>query len=140
MQQIIRISEGFAPLHEEILARLGITAAKRLGLEYWLFSSEEMLDLTREEAGLFVRWQMRIDQTDQTRSQKLVVHRSRRSRAKMCHPLHHRRERRLGINPKEYLTDVLTRLPSMLAKDAPELTPAQWQKERSRKPQNNQVA
>ena len=26
--------------------------------------------------------------------------------------------RRLGINPKEYLTDVLIRLPGMLAKDA----------------------
>lgn len=48
--------------------------------------------------------------------------------------------RRLGINPKEYLTDVLTRLPSMLAKDAAELTPAQWQKERSRKPTKSQVA
>jgi len=42
--------------------------------------------------------------------------------------------RRLGINPKEYLTDVLTRLPSMLAKDAAELTPANWQKARSGKP------
>ena len=26
--------------------------------------------------------------------------------------------RRLGINPKEYFTDVLTRLPGMLAKEA----------------------
>jgi hypothetical protein len=42
--------------------------------------------------------------------------------------------RRLGINPKEYLTDVLTRLPSMRAKDAIELTPANWQKARNRKP------
>jgi hypothetical protein len=41
--------------------------------------------------------------------------------------------RRLGINPKEYLTDVLTRLPSMLAKDASKLTPANWQKARSGK-------
>ena len=34
--------------------------------------------------------------------------------------------RRLGIHPKEYLTDVLTRLPGMLAKDAITLTPANW--------------
>lgn len=61
MQQLIRISEGFAPLHEEILARLGITAAKRLGLEYWLFSSQTPLDLATADAGLFVRWQMNID-------------------------------------------------------------------------------
>lgn len=61
MQQLIRISEGFAPLHEEILARLGITAAKRLGLEYWLFSSQSPLDLATVDAGLFVRWQMNID-------------------------------------------------------------------------------
>ena len=41
--------------------------------------------------------------------------------------------RRLGINPKEYLTDVLTRLPAMLAKDAITLTPANWLKARSGK-------
>jgi transposase len=41
--------------------------------------------------------------------------------------------RRLGINPKEYLTDVLTRLPGMLAKDAIILTPANWLKARSGK-------
>jgi transposase len=34
--------------------------------------------------------------------------------------------RRLGINPKEYLIDVLTRLPGMLAKEAIALTPANW--------------
>lgn len=34
--------------------------------------------------------------------------------------------RRLGINPKEYLTDVLTRLPAMKASDAASLTPANW--------------
>jgi transposase len=45
--------------------------------------------------------------------------------------------RRLGINPKEYLTDVLTRLPSMQAKDAEKLTPAKWQKARSGKKQPN---
>jgi transposase len=39
--------------------------------------------------------------------------------------------RRLGINPKEYLTDVLTRLPGMLAKDAITLTPANWLKARN---------
>jgi len=41
---------------------------------------------------------------------------------------------RLGINPKEYLTDVLTRLPGMLAGDAVSLTPANWLKDRSGKP------
>ena len=44
--------------------------------------------------------------------------------------------RHLGINPKEYLTDVLTRLPGMLAKDAITLTPANWLKARSGKPVN----
>jgi transposase len=43
--------------------------------------------------------------------------------------------RRLGINPKEYLTDVLTRLPGMLAKDVIRLTPANWLKARSGKPE-----
>ena len=42
--------------------------------------------------------------------------------------------RRLGINPKEYLTDVLTRLPGMLASEAVSLTPANWLKARSGKP------
>ncbi len=41
--------------------------------------------------------------------------------------------RRLGINPKEYLIDVLTRLPQMLAKDAITLTPANWLNARSGK-------
>lgn len=41
--------------------------------------------------------------------------------------------RRLGINPKEYLTVVLTRLPGMLAKDAITLTPANWLKARNGK-------
>ncbi len=61
MQQLIRISEVFAPIHEEILARLGIGSAKRLGTEYWLFSRETPLDLSKLEAGLFVRWQMSVD-------------------------------------------------------------------------------
>ena len=43
--------------------------------------------------------------------------------------------RRLGINPKQYLTDVLTRLPGMLAKDAHTLTPANWLKSRNGKPE-----
>ena len=43
--------------------------------------------------------------------------------------------RRLGNNPREYLTDVLTRLPGMLAKDAKILTPANWLKARSGKPE-----
>jgi transposase len=42
--------------------------------------------------------------------------------------------RRLGINPKEYLIDVLSRLPAMLAKDVVTLTPANWLKARSGKP------
>ena len=41
--------------------------------------------------------------------------------------------RRLGINPKEYLTDVLTRLPAMKASDAASLTPANWLRARSGK-------
>jgi len=41
--------------------------------------------------------------------------------------------RRLGINPKEYLIDVLTRLPEMLANDAIMLTPVNWLKARSGK-------
>ena len=43
--------------------------------------------------------------------------------------------RRLGINPKQYLTDVLTRLPGMLAKDAHTLTSANWLKSRNGKPE-----
>lgn len=34
--------------------------------------------------------------------------------------------RRLGINPREYLEDVLTRLPAMKASEAASLTPANW--------------
>jgi len=34
--------------------------------------------------------------------------------------------RRLGINPKQYLEDVLTRLPAMIASEAASLTPANW--------------
>jgi hypothetical protein len=47
--------------------------------------------------------------------------------------IHRGKRRRLGINPKEYLTDVLTRLPGMLAQDAITLTPANWLKARSGK-------
>lgn len=39
--------------------------------------------------------------------------------------------RRRGINPFEYLRDVLTRMPTMAAKDYPSLTPEAWLKERS---------
>ena len=42
---------------------------------------------------------------------------------------------RQGINPKQYLTDVLTRLPGMLAKDAHTLTPPNWLKSRNGKPE-----
>lgn len=38
--------------------------------------------------------------------------------------------RRYGINPQEYLTDVLGRLPSMTASQVPELLPEQWRKAR----------
>jgi len=41
--------------------------------------------------------------------------------------------RRLSINPKEYLTDVLTRLPAMMASEAASLTPANWLRARSGK-------
>jgi transposase len=34
--------------------------------------------------------------------------------------------RRYGINPQEYLTDVLARLPSMTSSQVPELLPAHW--------------
>jgi hypothetical protein len=34
--------------------------------------------------------------------------------------------RRLGINTRENLEDVLTRLPAMKAKEAASLTPAKW--------------
>jgi 23S rRNA (cytidine2498-2'-O)-methyltransferase len=61
MQQLIRISEVFAPMHEEILARLGIAQAKRLGLEYWLYAADELLDVDAVPAGLWVRWRMRVD-------------------------------------------------------------------------------
>jgi len=38
--------------------------------------------------------------------------------------------RRCGINPQEYLTDVLGRLPSMTANQVRDLLPAQWRKAR----------
>ena len=41
--------------------------------------------------------------------------------------------RRLGIDPREYLVDVLTRLPAMQASEAAELTPAAWQAARQGK-------
>ena len=34
--------------------------------------------------------------------------------------------RRLGINPRDYFEDVLTRLPGMMASAAASLTPANW--------------
>ena len=34
--------------------------------------------------------------------------------------------RRLGINPRDYFEDVLTRLPGMMASAAASLTPAYW--------------
>ncbi|MFY7818558.1 MAG: SAM-dependent methyltransferase [Akkermansiaceae bacterium] len=61
MQQLIRISEVFAPMHEEILERMGIVRAKRMGVEYWLFSADELLDVESSRAGLWIRWRMRVD-------------------------------------------------------------------------------
>ncbi|MEY4244245.1 MAG: C-terminal element, partial [Verrucomicrobiota bacterium] len=34
--------------------------------------------------------------------------------------------RRLGINPRDYFEDVLTRVPAMKASEASSLTPANW--------------
>ena len=45
--------------------------------------------------------------------------------------------RRYGINPQEYLTDVLGRLPSMTASQVRELLPAQWRE--ARQARANQV-
>lgn len=42
--------------------------------------------------------------------------------------------RRLGIDTREYLEDVLTRLPGMMARDAVNLTPANWLRARQGKP------
>lgn len=42
--------------------------------------------------------------------------------------------RRLGIDTREYLEDVLTRLPGMMAIDAGDLTPANWLRARHGKP------
>jgi transposase len=42
--------------------------------------------------------------------------------------------RRLGIDTREYLEDVLTRLPGMMASDAVDLTPANWLRARHGKP------
>ncbi len=42
--------------------------------------------------------------------------------------------RRLGINTREYLEDVLTRLPTMKASEAASLTPANWLAARNAKP------
>ena len=41
--------------------------------------------------------------------------------------------RKLGINPREYLLDVLARLPSLSAAQARELTPAKWRAARAAK-------
>lgn len=61
MQRLIRISEVFAPLHEMILARCGIRAAKRLGREYWLFSCDEKWNASTYPESLWLRWNMRVD-------------------------------------------------------------------------------
>lgn len=47
---------------------------------------------------------------------------------------------RLGIDPREYLVDVLTRLPGMPASEAAALTPAAWQAAREGKVLWKQVA
>lgn len=43
--------------------------------------------------------------------------------------------RRFGIDPREYLEDVLTRLPAMMASEASGLTPANWLRSRQGKPE-----
>lgn len=40
---------------------------------------------------------------------------------------------RLGINARDYFEDVLTRLPSMMQREAVSLTPVNWLKARSGK-------
>ena len=40
---------------------------------------------------------------------------------------------RLGLNPRDYFEDVLTRLPGMMASEAASLTPANWLAARSGK-------
>jgi hypothetical protein len=40
---------------------------------------------------------------------------------------------RLGINPRDYFEDVLTRLPGMKASEAASLTPTNWLKVRGGK-------
>jgi 23S rRNA (cytidine2498-2'-O)-methyltransferase len=61
MQRLIRISEVFAPFHEEILARCGIHAAKRLGREYWLFPCDEGWNASTYPESLWLRWNMTVD-------------------------------------------------------------------------------
>lgn len=60
MQQLIRISEVFAPLHGEILERIGVTRAKRLGTEYYLFDHDETLPASDDPCSLFIRWHMLV--------------------------------------------------------------------------------
>ena len=43
--------------------------------------------------------------------------------------------RRLGIDPRDYLEDIITRLPAMKAEEAASITPANWLKARSGKAQ-----
>ncbi|MGB6223166.1 IS66 family transposase [Haloferula sp.] len=47
--------------------------------------------------------------------------------------------RRLGIDSREYLEDVLTRLPSMMASEADQLTPANWLNARQGNPQRKAI-
>lgn len=60
MQQLVRVFEGFASFHPELLQRWQARGAKRLGTEYWLFSSESALDRS-DEASMFLRWSMHVD-------------------------------------------------------------------------------
>ena len=60
MQQLIRISEVFAPHHPEILKRLGIDGAKKLGAEYFLFQHDTSVPAADEPYAIFVGWRMPV--------------------------------------------------------------------------------
>jgi 23S rRNA (cytidine2498-2'-O)-methyltransferase len=60
MQQLVRVFEGFASFHPELLRRWKARGAKALGTEYWLFSADEAVERDGAEA-MFLRWCMTVD-------------------------------------------------------------------------------
>lgn len=60
MQQLIRISEVFAPFHGEILERLGVQSAKQLGNEYFLCQADDTIPTKDHDCATFVRWHMPV--------------------------------------------------------------------------------